>query len=66
MIMIMPVKSLVGISFVASLHRRAPLSDFTIWTRFQPIVGYRQSTPLQTRTRLSTRLEDIYTLFSHF
>lgn len=34
MIMIMLIKSLVGISFVASLHRRAPLSDCTIWTRF--------------------------------
>jgi hypothetical protein len=64
MIMIMPVKSLVGISFVPSLHRRAPLSGLTIWTRFQPIVGYRQSTPLQTRTRLSTTSRHINIVFS--
>ena len=60
MIMIMLAKSLVGLSFC----RRAPLPKSTIWTHFQPIVGYRQSIQLQTRTRLSTRL-DIYTLLSH-
>ena len=60
--MIMLVKSLVGASL--SFHRRAPVPDCTIWTRSQPIVGYRHSTPLQTRARLPTNL-DIHTLFSH-